>query len=641
MKIFLMACMLALSAAPSWAGVDLDALRKAVQKQDIVALNGLQLQFKGTALEMYPDYYALTAQIGMVSEQHIAAFLNRYADTFLANKLRNIWLKELARRQEWDSYRIEYAALTKPDNEQVCNFIKAELAQNEVRALFNQTALWFSAKAQPDACNAVFDAMFNAGILTEEHAWQRVRLALAIGRVDFAGQIAAKRIAPAVATQIKLVAHSPHTQLAALPLATRMGQELAIFALNRIARINPNHAADWLMRYQQALPSTIAAVAWGQIGWIAAQKLSPQALQWYKRSDIKRLTSQERSWMARMAIRQDEWQMVCQAIETMPKAERQLPIWQYWYARALQATEHIDKAKPIFNALMDDTGYYGLLAREELGNVLEAMPDAFTPSYAQIEKIKSHPGIQRALAFYPHPDWHKEATWEWNGAMQNLSDEALLTASALAYQIGWYDRAIYAAEKTRQTHNYSMRFPLPVSYKNDINQSALAQGIDPAWVYGLIRQESRFAPLARSTQGAAGLMQIMPATAKWIAGRIGIKGFDWRSVHYPLKNIQFGTYYLRYVLNLLEGNSVLATAGYNAGPNRPKQWLANRSLEGAKWVETIPFDETRDYVKKVLANAIHYGQQINRRSSLLKQRLGLVPARQESIEKIKETNQLY
>jgi soluble lytic murein transglycosylase len=628
MKNFLTAFTLALLATPLLAAVDLDALRSAFQKQDIVALNDLQSQFEGTELEMYPHYYGLNIQIRTLSEQHIAAFLNRYAGSFLASKLRNDWLKELARRQEWDSYRIEYAALASPNNEQICNFVRAELAQNKVRELFNQTALWFSAKAQPDACNSVFDAMFARGILTEDHAWQRVRLALAAGRVDFATQIAASRIAPTVATQIKLIANSPQRKLAELDLSTRLGQELAIFALNKIARVSPENAADWLTRYQHHLPATTVAVAWGQIGLIAAKKLSPQALQWYKRSDVKILTDQERSWMARMAIRQDDWKTACQAIEAMPEAERQLPIWQYWYARTLQATHRMNEAKHIFTELMKkDTGYYGLLAREELGGALEAMPDAFIPSYGQIERVKDKPGIQRALALYRHPDWRGEATYEWNWAMQALSDEELLAASALAYQIGWYDRAIYAAEKTQQTHNYSMRFPLPAPYKNDIKQYAAQHGIDPAWVYGLIRQESRFAPLARSTQGAAGLMQIMPATAKWIAGRIGIRGFDWRSIHHPLKNIQFGTYYLSYVFNLLEGSSILATAGYNAGPGRPKQWLASRSLEGAKWVETIPFDETRDYVKKVLANSIHYGQQINQRSSLLKQRLGLVPAR--------------
>lgn len=626
MKKYFFAITLAIASVTSHAAMDLDLLRNAVQTGNINALNNLQPQFEGTALEMYPRYYALNLQIRQVSEGEVAAFLTKYADSSLAERLRSDWLKELARREDWQSYLIEYPALSSPNVEQTCNFLRAELLQGKTQSLTAQKKLWFSAKPQPDACNAAFNNMFAQGILTQDDAWQRIRMALAAGRTDFAGQLAVR--APGLsAVQIRQVLQNPQKKLAELDFSTRAGQELAIFALNRLARSNPDNAASVLTQYQAELPQPIAKAAWGQIALFAAKKLSPQALGWYKKADITTLAEEERSWMARMAIRENDWVSTRQAIEAMPRAEQQLPVWRYWYGRALLGLNKTQDARPIFQELTKDTGYYGLLAREELGDVLEAMPDAFTPSDSQIESMKKEPGINRALILYANANWRSEAAREWNWAMRKLSDEELLAASALAYKAGWYDRAIYSAERTQQTHNYSMRFPLPEQYKQYIRQYAAQHGVDEAWVYGLIRQESRFAPVARSYVGASGLMQIMPATAKWIASRMGLAGFDWRAVYEPVMNIQFGTYYLSYVFNRLDNNSIMATAGYNAGPNRPKNWLAGQELEGAKWIESIPFDETRDYVKKVMANSIHYGQQINRKSSLLKQRLGTVPAR--------------
>jgi soluble lytic murein transglycosylase len=402
---------------------------------------------------------------------------------------------------------------------------------------------------------------------------------------------------------------------------------MALFALNRIARVDAEQAVALLKRYQLLLPSDIEQNAWAQIALIAAKKLSPYALDWYQHTDIKQLNTEQRSWLARMAIRQANWAVLQRAIDAMPQAEQQLSVWQYWYAKALHALHQTSSAQKIWSKLAKkDAGYYGLLSREALDLRLEMMPSAFTPSPSQIAEVKNHPGIQRALALYQNPDWHPEASQEWNWAIQDLSDEKLIDASALAHEIGWYDRAIYAAEKTRETHNYRLRFPVPAHYENDIRQHALQNQIDPIWILSLIRQESRFAATAKSHVGALGLMQIMPATARWIAERLGMKFFNWRHVKQPDLNIKFGIYYLSYIHNSL-GHPLLTTAGYNAGPNRPKRWLGSAPMAGEQWIETIPFDETRDYVKKVMANAIHYEQQINRQTSSLKQRLGTLPAR--------------
>jgi soluble lytic murein transglycosylase len=192
----------------------------------------------------------------------------------------------------------------------------------------------------------------------------------------------------------------------------------------------------------------------------------------------------------------------------------------------------------------------------------------------------------------------------------------------VAFRSDWYDVAINTAEKTRLTHDFALRYPTP--YRDMMQSYAKENQLDVAWVYGLIRQESRFISYARSGVGASGLMQVMPATAKWIAKRLGIGEFRPAMISELDTNIQFGTHYLRYTLDQMDGQSVMATAAYNAGPSRPKRWVAAHDLEGAIYAESIPFSETREYVKKVMANAYFYAQRLGTRVQTLKQRLGVV-----------------
>jgi soluble lytic murein transglycosylase len=223
-----------------------------------------------------------------------------------------------------------------------------------------------------------------------------------------------------------------------------------------------------------------------------------------------------------------------------------------------------------------------------------------------------------------------DATLEWNWTIQDFSDTQLLAAAELARQMEWYDRAIGTAERTRELHDFELRFLAP--YRELARQAASDNDIDEAWVYGLMRQESRFINVARSNVGAAGLMQIMPATARWIAQRLGIKRFNTSEMQDPARNIQFGAYYLKHVQTSLDGSPVLATAAYNAGPGRAQRWRSAQPMEAAVYIESIPFTETRDYVKKVLSNAMYYAQRFGQSSVLLKDRLGMVPPRKAPAE---------
>jgi soluble lytic murein transglycosylase len=239
------------------------------------------------------------------------------------------------------------------------------------------------------------------------------------------------------------------------------------------------------------------------------------------------------------------------------------------------------------------------------------------------------PAIRRALALY-EMNLRYEANREWIWAVRGLDDRRLLAAAEVAQRHGWYDRAINTADKTQQLHNFSLRFPAP--HRDVMQEQARQVGLDEAWVYGLIRQESRFVQQARSGVGASGLMQLMPGTARWVAKRLGMKNFRQSLVNQLDTNVALGTYYLKYVLDKLDGQPLLATAAYNAGPSRAIKWRSEAPMEGAIYAETIPFAETRSYAQKVMSNAVYYGNQFGRQLQSLKQRLGTITRGSGKIE---------
>jgi soluble lytic murein transglycosylase len=203
-----------------------------------------------------------------------------------------------------------------------------------------------------------------------------------------------------------------------------------------------------------------------------------------------------------------------------------------------------------------------------------------------------------------------------------MNDRQLLAAAEVARRNELYDRSIYAADKTVQMHDFFLRYPSP--YRAALQENLHKHGLEEAWVYGLMRQESRFITRVNSDAGAAGLMQIMPATAKWVARQIGMKGYRKGLIHQLDVNIKLGTYYMKTVSHQFDDNPVLASAAYNAGPNKARQWRGKQTLEGAIYVESIPYDETRDYVKKVMSNTYYYSTLFGQPTRPLKQRLGII-----------------
>jgi soluble lytic murein transglycosylase len=399
---------------------------------------------------------------------------------------------------------------------------------------------------------------------------------------------------------------------------------MAVFAVLRLGRIDPEGAVEVLRgKFGARLPADDVKYLWGRLAFEGARRLIPEAHQWYALADDTQLNDEQLAWKARAALRVPDWQAVRDAIDRMSASGRQDPAWTYWYGRALGFQGRADGARAYFLRISGQPNFYGLLASEELGG-MSAVPEPFYVSAeADVAAAKVVPGLARALELY-RLELRSEATREWAFTIRGMEDMQLLAAAELARRGEIFDRVINTADKTVQLHNYKLRYLAP--FREVFNEYARAYGLEEAWVLGLVRQESRFIVNAKSSTGAKGLMQLMPATARWVARKNGVKDFSpGRVAEVPI-NVALGTGYLKLVLDDL-GNPVLASAAYNAGPGRARRWRDARPLEGAIYAETIPFNETRDYVKKVMANTMYYSQLIGGKLIPLKDRLGQIPAR--------------
>ncbi|MFI4922331.1 MAG: transglycosylase SLT domain-containing protein [Burkholderiales bacterium] len=612
-------------------GEDFVAARDAYVVGNIARLDVYAKRLQGYVLEPYVAYWQLRARLDDATPETVRAFMWRYGDTLLADRLRAEWLKALAKKQEWSLFSAEFPLLLDESVELTCYALQGRMHNNDETALLEARALWFSAQTQPDSCYPLFETMFTRKVLGPEDVWQRLRLALEAGDIT-----AAKRIVQYLPAKeapnprlIKSITDRPERYLSRpdYDLKTRVGRELRLFALYRQARNEPQQAAAYLKKLHDQLNEQERNYAWAEIALNASLKHDPDALSWYGEVPPDLLNVQQLAWKARAALLAQNWGAMLASIDALSPLERRESNWRYWKARALKALGKNIEADAIFQSLSSEHHYYGQLAGEELGNEYRPPVIAYRPSEAELSAMQQLPGIQRALALY-RLDLRYEGNLEWQWSIRNFDDRQLLAAAEVARRNELYERAIFTANRTVQLHDFSMRYLAP--YRELMQEYVNQSNLDEAWLYGIIRQESRFTVTARSNAGASGLMQLMPATAKWVATRIGHKGYRQSRVNDLDTNLNLGTHYLKHMLDLSGGQLVLATAAYNAGPTRARQWGMDVPMEGAIYVESIPLNETRDYVKKVLSNTLYYASAFGKETPSLKALLGTIPPRSQN-----------
>ncbi len=618
--------------AISLAALDEDflAAREAFRKGDATRLDKIATHLKNTSLEPYLTYYHLRMHWDEQDTTAIKQFLSRPEDTPVIDQFRTEWLKYLGKRHRWDEFSAEYPHLVNDDPELNCYALQFRQISDENGALHDARTKWFSGSGQPESCATLFESAISKKIINDQDIWTRIRLALDANNISLAKQLAYKLPKKYVfpVGSLDRAASNPDRYLTKTKLDKNSESQrlVALFALHRLAKQFPQLA---IARWKKIATSFSEAEQHYFIGWLAyeaARDQDTRALEWFKVAGDGLLNETQLAWRTRAALRVQDWHEVWTSITAMSVLQQQEAAWRYWKARALKELGRKTDAEVLLADLSHEYNFYGQLAAEELGTSPAAgiVSVNYQTSKEELNEIQTLPGIQRTLDLY-RMDLRVEAAKEWAWAIRKFDDKKLLVAAELARRNEMYDRSINAAEHTTALHDFNLRYPAP--FRETMQGRLRENGLEEAWVYGLMRQESRFASQAKSDVGAAGLMQIMPATAKWVAKKMGMRDYRTSLIHETEVNLKLGTYYMKNILSSFDNNAVMASAAYNAGPARAKQWRAEKPLEGAIYIETIPFDETREYVKKVMSNTVYYSKLFDQPLVSLKQRLGVIEAK--------------
>lgn len=618
--IVLLLCTLAhpaLAQAQTYGADDFEfsfwTAKKAIERGDDATFGRLSAKLQDTALYPYLLYWQLDRRLSLQLPLTIDAFLVRYADTPLAPMLRESWLYHLAKQKRWEDYLAFYEESKEATLR--CHYHYAQYKTgNEAAAWEGAKSLWLVGHSQEAACDPLFSAWDKAGGITRDIRWQRIELAMVNGEGLIASQIAR-----------------------ALDSTDRNRQRLWQNAIGKPSLLHSKELRDdnainrmiifHTLRYR-AIRSPIATTAlWSEfepryafeperrngiaraiaIGHAYAN--DARALEWFAKLPLKDRDLEVCNYALRVALRTQNWGSALAWLEVMPDGENRSTMALYWRARIYENMGFPETARYFFKTVSKERSYYGFLAADRLNLPYNLNHNPLDVDFSVLKRVAFRPGIMRAQELY-HLGLLGSARREWTESIAKLDREELLAAGKLADAWGWEDRALLTLAKADHFDDLDIRFP--VSYNNAVFKEAKRRAIDPAWVYAVVRQESAMMPFVRSHVGAVGLMQVMPQTGKEIANQLQLSHYDTSQLLKPETNIHFGSYYLHQAFKEFDHNPVLATAAYNAGPHRIRKWTSMPGeVDADIWVDTIPFDETREYVRRVMAYSVFYDQRLD------------------------------
>ena len=552
-------------------------------------------------LQPYLDQRRLMETMQLSSAGEIAIFLEKYQSTPLDWPLRKAWLKYLAKKKKGSLF-LEFYQKTSNTVLQ-CQKLSFSLEAGIPKSMVlpQVTKLWLVGKSLDKVCDPIIQQWQQAGYRTDEIIWQRIALAADGGKHTLIPYLT--KLLPKEQQYLGRLWHQvrrdPATVTKQYKFIKKSEQESQIYTygIKRLIWRDPNKAlvsytkAQKIFNFSNAQKQQITE----KFAVALASKNHQQARVWLEKLDPINVDRNIMQWQLTEALKLQDWQRVLKELATMPvkyKAELQ---WQYWYARALIATNDLERGQDVMIELSNKRHYYGFLAASYLEAPVSLENSPLAISSQEKNAILLYPSAKRAFEFY-YLGRLLDARREWRYWLTQLNNREKLVAAKLANENGWFDRAIFTLSQVGYLDDVELRFPK--AFDKKINQHAKKHEINPAWAFAIARRESSFMTDAHSPVGAKGLMQLMPKTAKQLK-----RGSVSRQYLYNAdNNIKLGTKYLRKLLDKNKGNQVLATASYNAGPYRVKKWLKNASAMPADiWIETIPFKETRNYVKSVLA----------------------------------------
>ncbi|WP_407296884.1 transglycosylase SLT domain-containing protein [Stutzerimonas zhaodongensis] len=592
-----------------------DEAKRALAKGDSGPYRRYASELRDYPLEPYLAYDDLTARLKSASNEEVEKFLAEHGDLPQASWMKLRWLRLLAARGDWRPFVAHY--------DPKMNFTELDCLHGQYQLISGQkeqgfaTAqeLWLVGKSQHNACDALFERWEAAGQLTEELRWKRTKLAVESGNYSLAKFLI--KSLPTLKRQGDLlvdVAQKP--QLLSQPdrftPPTEAMADVVAIGLRRLARQDPEKALGLLDNYARRMSfSSDEKVAIArQIGLTLAKRFDPRALDVMIDYDPDLRDNTVSEWRARLLLRLGRWQDAYDLIQRFPAELADTNRWRYWKARSFELARPNDKQTALlYKPVATERDFYGFLSADRIQAPYKLNHQPLALDAQLVEKVRNTPGIRRAMEFHARGQI-VDGRREWYHVSRLFNRDELVAQARMAYDLEWYFPAIRTISQAKYWDDLDIRFPMP--YRNKLVSAAKAREIHPSWVFAITRQESAFMTDARSGVGASGLMQLMPATAKETAKRFNIPLASQRQVLDPHTNIQLGAAYLSQIYGQFKGNRVLASAAYNAGPGRVRQWLKNaKHLPFDVWVENIPFDETRQYVQNVLTYSVIYGQKLN------------------------------
>lgn len=591
-----------------------DEAKRALAKGDSGPYRNYAGALRDYPLTPYLAYDDLTNRLKSASNAEVEKFLAEHGDLPQASWMKLRWLRLLAERGDWKPFLTYYDAklnFTELD----CLYGQYQLSHG-LNAEGNATAekLWLVGKSQPNACDPLFERWAANGQLTEQRRWQRTKLAVEAGNYGLANHLI--KSMPTLGARGALlveVAQKPQIlkQSARFTPADAAMADVVGLGLRRLARQSPEDALSLLDSYAQRMKFSQdeqVAIA-RQIGLTLARRFDPRGLDVMAKYDPQLRDNTVSEWRARLLLRSGRWDEAYQLTQRMPAELASSNRWRYWAARSLQLSQpNSQQPATLFQVLAKERDFYGFMAADQVKAPykLNNQPLALDPQVVQ--KVRNTAGIKRALEFHARGQI-VDGRREWYHVSRLFSRDELVAQARLAYDMGWYFPAIRTISQAQYWDDLDVRFPM--AHRDELVREAQRRDIHSSWVFAITRQESAFMADARSHAGAMGLMQLMPGTAKETARKFSIPMASPQQALNPDVNIQLGAAYLSQIYGQFNGNRVLASAAYNAGPGRVRQWLRGANhLSYDVWVENIPFDETRQYVQNVLSYSVIYGQKL-------------------------------
>ena len=600
------------------------ATYKAYQKRNSDDVSAGAAALKHHPLSAYSELWDMLLRLAKSpfdTSLHLSmdAFINRHRGEYIVERARTDWARIAADADDAERFHTLVKRLDWNQNESdiVCSktrfALEAALKTNKgIPAALKEAHRVLQTVPRPGepACGKLRSSYLAAN---PKATWSMFLILLQQKRYNPARELVARADAKQLPVGKKLLSN-----MLANPSkwykqrAKRLANEpaaLLLAASLRLASTDNTAAVAIANAVTKRLSSSRRTLLWSRLAYEAALNLDNSAPEYFAKAGKSLATAPDTvghnnilAWNARSALRTGQWPKVLAAINKLPPSLKKSDAWVYWRARGLEKTGHVKEARRLFTSISNHTEFYGLLACEALGTPYpQSVRTAPVPDTQRWAKNDS---VRRALSFYSI-GLNTEGHREWNWALRGMKAEDRLNLSSFAADQSLHDREINTSEST-PIFIFSQRYPRPK--QTEIETAAKVAGLNPAWVYGLIRQESRFVRLARSSVGAQGMMQVMPRTARWVANHMELEGYTDDKLTDTAVNLTIGCQYLKLVADAFNGSMALATAAYNAGPSRSATWRAKlpQTVEGAIFVETIPFTETRNYVQRVLANTVHY-----------------------------------